>query len=98
MFVATDGAPAADFRLPDRDGRTVLLSAYKGKVILVNFWATWRSGQSALPQMNQHDVPLLLSRLPLFQELAADQFAAIASGARLVQVPKAEVLLHNRTA
>lgn len=40
-FVAAGGAPAADFRLPDRDGRTVLLSGYKGKVILVNFWATW---------------------------------------------------------
>ena len=40
-FVAASGAPAVDFRLPDRDGRTVLLSGYKGKVILVNFWATW---------------------------------------------------------
>lgn len=45
--------------------------------------------------MNQHDVPMLLSRLPLFQELAADQIAAIASDARLVQLPKAEVLFHK---
>ena len=45
--------------------------------------------------MNQHDVPLLLSRLPLFQELAADQIAAIASDARLLQVPKAEILFHK---
>jgi CRP/FNR family transcriptional regulator, dissimilatory nitrate respiration regulator len=45
--------------------------------------------------MNQHDVPLLLSRLPLFQELAADQMAAIASDARLLQAPKAEILFHK---
>ncbi len=45
--------------------------------------------------MNQHDVPLLLSRLPLFQELAADHIAAIASDARLLQVPKAEILFHK---
>jgi CRP/FNR family transcriptional regulator, dissimilatory nitrate respiration regulator len=45
--------------------------------------------------MNQHDVPLLLSRLPLFQELAADQITAIASDARLLQVPKAEILFHK---
>lgn len=45
--------------------------------------------------MNQHDIPLLLSRVPLFQELAVGQIAAIASGARLHQVPKAEILFHK---
>ena len=32
-------APA--FSLPDRDGKPVDLSAYRGKVVLLNFWATW---------------------------------------------------------
>jgi len=32
-------APA--FSLPDREGKQVDLSAYKGKVVLLNFWATW---------------------------------------------------------
>src|SRR5438309_9410272 len=32
-------APA--FSLPDRDGKPVDLSAYPGKVVLLNFWATW---------------------------------------------------------
>ena len=40
-FVAEGGTAAADFRLLDRDGRTVALSSYRGKVILITFWATW---------------------------------------------------------
>jgi len=35
-------APAApDFTLKDLDGKDVSLSQYKGKVVLINFWATW---------------------------------------------------------
>jgi len=36
-----DGAPAISFKLPARGGGEVDLSAFKGKPILVNFWATW---------------------------------------------------------
>ncbi len=34
-------AAASSFSLPDRDGKPVDLSAYRGKVVLLNFWATW---------------------------------------------------------
>jgi peroxiredoxin len=32
---------AADFTLKDADGKSVKLTDYKGKVVLLNFWATW---------------------------------------------------------
>lgn len=36
------GTPAApDFTIPDLDGKDVRFSDHKGKVVLVNFWATW---------------------------------------------------------
>ena len=35
------GMPAVDFSLPDLTGRTQTLSQYRGKVVLLNFWATW---------------------------------------------------------
>jgi peroxiredoxin len=35
------GNTATDFSLPDLDGRQVRLSDYRGKMVLLNFWATW---------------------------------------------------------
>ncbi|MDH4327923.1 MAG: TlpA family protein disulfide reductase [Nitrospira sp.] len=35
------GTPAEDFRLVDLEGKQQSLSQYRGKVVLVNFWATW---------------------------------------------------------
>ena len=35
------GKPAPDFALNDINGKKVTLSEYKGKVIILNFWATF---------------------------------------------------------
>ncbi|WP_233523015.1 redoxin domain-containing protein [Peribacillus saganii] len=35
------GVPAPDFELTLLDGETVKLSDYKGKTVILNFWATW---------------------------------------------------------
>jgi len=32
---------APDFTLPDMDGETHSLSEFRGKVVMLNFWATW---------------------------------------------------------
>ncbi|HXT01204.1 MAG TPA: TlpA disulfide reductase family protein [Elusimicrobiota bacterium] len=38
---AVESNSAPDFSLASRDGGTVTLSGQKGRVVLVNFWATW---------------------------------------------------------
>jgi cytochrome c biogenesis protein CcmG/thiol:disulfide interchange protein DsbE len=32
---------APDFSLPTPDGKTLKLSSYKGKAVIIDFWATW---------------------------------------------------------
>lgn len=38
---AFERKPAPDFVLQDAEGRDVKLSEFQGKVVLLNFWATW---------------------------------------------------------
>jgi len=35
------GKPAPDFTLPDVNGKQIALSSFKGKYVLVDFWASW---------------------------------------------------------
>jgi len=37
----TDKIMAPDFELKDLDGNTVKLSDYRGKIVILNFWAVW---------------------------------------------------------
>ena len=46
---------APDISLPDLDGRTVSLSDFQGRLVMLNFWATW--------------CPPCQAELPLFIEL-----------------------------
>ncbi len=52
------GWQAPDFRLQTIDGDEVSLGDFRGKVVLVNFWATW--------------CPFCVSEMPAFQQLNED--------------------------
>ena len=62
------GKPAPDFTFPDLDGKTISLSDYIGKVVLVNIWATWcRPCIDEMPSMEK-----------LYQEFNQDDFEILA--------------------
>lgn len=41
LYQSAPGRAAADFSYPDVNGKMVALSDFKGKVVLVDIWATW---------------------------------------------------------
>ncbi|MFC1843669.1 TlpA family protein disulfide reductase [Thermodesulfobacteriota bacterium] len=66
--VATVGKPAPDFDTVDLEGKVWSLSKLKGKVVFVNFWATWCAPcREEMPSMQR-----LYTRMP------KDKFEMIA--------------------
>ena len=52
--MAVEEGKAPDFTLTDMSGKKVSLSALRGKVVLVEFWATWCPPcKDAVPEMNK---------------------------------------------
>ncbi len=41
VVIASNPEPIKDFSFVNGDGETLSISDYKGKTILINFWATW---------------------------------------------------------
>ena len=67
-LVATVGKPAPDFDTVDLNGKVWSLSDLKGKVVFVNFWATWCPPcREEMPSMQR-----------LYTQLPKDKFEMIA--------------------
>jgi peroxiredoxin len=65
---AAEGSAAPDFTVKDMAGKDIKLSDLKGKVVLVNFWATW------CPPCKE-EIP---SMVKLNQSMAGKQFQMLA--------------------
>jgi peroxiredoxin len=62
------GLPAPDFTFPGMDGKKVKLSDHRGKIVLVNIWATWcPSCVDEMPSMEK-----------LYQNLRGEKFEILA--------------------
>jgi peroxiredoxin len=44
LYPERERKPAADFALEDAAGKTIKIEDYRGKVVLLDFWATWCTG------------------------------------------------------
>ena len=66
--VASVGKPAPDFDTVDLEGKVWSLSKLKGKVVFVNFWATWCAPcREEMPSMQR-----------IYAKLPKDKFTMIA--------------------
>lgn len=65
------GNPAPDFQLEDTEGNQVSLADLRGKVVMVNFWATWCPPcKEEMPSMEK-----------LHEAMAGDDFVMLAVNA-----------------
>ncbi|EDW23298.1 TlpA family protein disulfide reductase [Bacillus pumilus] len=82
------GDQAPDFELKTLDGQTASLSDYKGKKVLVNFWATWcKPCRTEMPDLDavrsEYDQVEVLAVNLTTTEKSVDHVAAFADELKL---------------
>lgn len=84
----TVGSSAPDFKLADRDGKEYTLSSFRGKVVFVNFWATWcktckdemPSMQALYSYMKQRDMPFEILAISMDRVTTQKEIEPFAKG------------------
>jgi putative thioredoxin len=100
-YAAEPGCPAdarkADFNftLKDLEGRSVKLSDYKGKVVLLDFWATWCGPCRKLSPTLERIVAELDGRMVL-AKVDIDQNAQLADAFGIQSVPTVVLLVGGK--
>ena len=77
LVPSAERKPAPDFALKDSTGKQFTLKHYRGKVLLLDFWATWCHGcKQEMPWFVDLDRKYRGSGLHLLQKCAAAALAA----------------------
>ena len=84
-LLAQEEQPAPDFTLQDLEGESYTLSELKGKVVLLDFWATWcKPCVVSIPHLNKLNLRFQEEEF-LLLGINVDRFKSISSLKRFVK-------------
>jgi thiol-disulfide isomerase/thioredoxin len=95
------GQPVHEITLPSVNGQKIPLSAFKGKLVLIDFWASWcgpcrYANRELAPLYKQyHDKGFEIYAISVDQDVAAWKQAIAADGMSWTQVLDTEHLADN---
>jgi thiol-disulfide isomerase/thioredoxin len=73
LYDTRDGGQAVDFKFPDKDGKLVALSDFKGKLVYIDIWATWCGPcKKELPHLKKLEAEFHHNKNMVFLSVATD--------------------------